>query len=96
MLRVDFETRSTVDLPKIGVSKYASHHTTDTWCMAYTFEDDEDADPEIWIMGEPLPDKIRQYVMRGGLVGAWNAAFELAIWNKIMVVHCWSLSAVAR
>ena len=87
MLRVDFETRSTEDLPKIGVSKYASHHTTDTWCMAYTFEDDEDADPEIWIMGEPLPDKIRQYVMRGGLVGAWNAAFELAIWNKIMVVR---------
>ena len=85
MLRVDFETRSTVDLPKCGVHIYAAHHTTDVWCMAYTFEDDDE--PKLWVRGEPLPSKIRKYVADGGLVGAWNAAFELAIWNTIMTAR---------
>lgn len=45
VLSIDFETRSTVDLKKSGVYVYAQHPTTDIWCMAWAFDDEE---PEIW------------------------------------------------
>ena len=81
MLRIDFETRSKVDLPKRGVHIYAEDPSTDAWCMAYAFDDQP---VELWVMGEDLPANIRKHVEAGGLLGAWNAAFELAIWNHIM------------
>ena len=81
MLRIDFETRGVVDLPKRGVHIYAADDNTEVWCMAYAFGDEP---VEIWVAGEVLPNRIAQYVEDGGLVGAWNAAFELAIWNTIM------------
>ena len=40
-LRIDFETRSTVDLKKTGVYPYAEHESTDIWCMAWAFDDEE-------------------------------------------------------
>lgn len=46
---VDFETRSVVDLSAVGVYPYAAHPSTDIWCMAYAFDDEE---PEIWHNGE--------------------------------------------
>jgi DNA polymerase len=45
VLQIDFETRSTVDLGRAGVYKYAQHPTTDVLCMAYAFDDGE---VEIW------------------------------------------------
>jgi hypothetical protein len=51
-LSIDFETRSTVNLPKAGVYVYAADPTTDIWCMAWAFDDEE---PEIWTPGSPLP-----------------------------------------
>lgn len=86
-LRVDFETRSTIDLPKRGVHIYADDPNTDAWCMAYAFDDEP---VELWVMGEDLPVNIREHIQGGGLLGAWNASFELAIWNNIMVPrHNW-------
>ena len=82
ILRVDFETRSTIDLPKRGVHIYAADPSTDAWCMAYAFDDEP---VELWVMGEDLPASIREHIEGGGLLGAWNASFELAIWNHIMV-----------
>jgi len=84
ILRADFETRSIIDLPKTGVNIYADHPYTDAWCMAYAFNDEP---VKIWIKGEPLPARIEAHIIDGGLFGAWNAHFELAIWNKIMVVR---------
>lgn len=82
MLRIDYETLSPVDLKKTGLHIYADHPETDAWCMGYAFDDEE---VQIWIAGEELPERIRKHVEDGGLVGAWNATFELQIWNKIMV-----------
>jgi DNA polymerase len=45
VLSIDFETRSTVDLKKSGVYRYAEDPTTDIWCVAWAFDDEE---PEIW------------------------------------------------
>lgn len=84
-LHIDFETRSTVDLKAAGLDNYAKHATTDVWCMAWVF-----GDREIFVWSkEPdhnvCPRTIRKHVEEGGIVIAHNAAFELAIWNHIMV-----------
>lgn len=86
VLFIDFETRSTVNIKKAGADVYARHPSTDAWCMGYAVNDmpvdlttrqsgwDEwsAADFADWPMGEMT------FV-------AHNAAFELAIWNHIMV-----------
>lgn len=82
ILSIDFETRSTENLKKIGVYKYAEHPMTDVWCMAYAFDDE---DPRIWVPGVPLRDRFVEHVLAGGEIRAWNAAFERIIWREIMV-----------
>ena len=82
ILRGDFETRATVDLPKQGVNIYAAHPDTDAWCLGYAFNYEP---VEIWVMGEPCPERVRKHIEAGGLFSAWNAHFEIAIWNQIMV-----------
>ena len=77
-LHIDFETRSVLDLKEVGLWNYARHPSTDVWCMAWAFGEDE---PEVWVPGShgPLPD-----VTGKVQVIAHNAPFELEIWNEIM------------
>ena len=86
VLHADFETRSTLDLKQVGLDNYAKHQTTDVWCVAFAFDD-----APIVVIPYSLQD-LRQdagsflgHVAQGGIVKAHNAAFELAIWNEIMV-----------
>lgn len=81
ILNVDFETRSAVDLKKVGTHDYAMHSTTDAWCMAWALGDDP---VNVWRLGEPLPDPVFDHVLNGGEVHAWNAAFERVIWRDVM------------
>lgn len=85
-LHIDFETRSTVDLKAAGLDNYAKHPTTDVWCMAYALGDDP-APIGLWAPGvdDDDTDGLKDYVRKGGIVIAHNAAFELAIWNHVMV-----------
>lgn len=78
---IDFETRSTVDLRRTGVYRYAQDASTDVWCMAYAFDDE---DPAVWKPGEPLPVALVQYIEQCGELRAWNAQFERTIWNAIL------------
>jgi DNA polymerase len=34
---IDFETKSVLDLPKVGAAKLAEHPSTDFWCVCFTF-----------------------------------------------------------
>jgi DNA polymerase len=81
-LHIDFETRSTVDLKTAGVHAYADHFETDVWCMAFAMGED---DVEVWVPGRGLEREIIRWIEKGGIVVAHNAAFELAIWNRLMV-----------
>lgn len=81
VLHEDFETRSPVDLKKTGVHVYAEHPDTDVWCMAYAFDDEP---PEIWLKGQPIPPRVKAHYEAGGQVTCHNAAFELAIHQRIM------------
>lgn len=77
---VDFESRSTVDLRETGVYVYAADPTTDLWCMAYSFGDEE---PKIWRPGLPFPERLRDHIATGGEMRAHNAAFERIMWREI-------------
>lgn len=78
---VDFETRSAVDLRKTGVYVYATDASTDVWCMAYSWDGE---DVRVWRPGDPIDPKLEDWIVEGGKLQAFNAAFERIIWNKIM------------
>jgi DNA polymerase len=84
VLRIDFETRSALDLQDCGVYVYAQHPSTDIWCMAWAFDEDE---PEIWFSGMPVPQRVIDHVKAGGEIHAWNANFERLIWRYILSVR---------
>ena len=79
-LHIDFEGRSAVDLKTAGVHRYAEHHSTGIWCMAWALGDKRG----IWKEGEYFPKEVLDHVTMGGRVIAHNAAFERAIWNKVL------------
>lgn len=79
-LSLDWETRSVADLPKTGLDNYARHPTTDIVCAAWAFDGDE---PQTWLPGQPCPPEIVAHVRADGIVRAWNAAFEIAIWHAV-------------
>lgn len=81
IVSVDFETRSAVDLRKTGVYIYADDPSTDVWCMAYAFDDEE---PKVWTPADPIDTRLEDYIVEGGKLRAFNSSFERVIWNKIM------------
>jgi len=80
-LHIDFETRSTVDLKKHGLSRYADPSKTEVICMAWAFNDDE---PVIWLPADPMPLEISEHINEAGTVVAHNAIFEFRIWNNVL------------
>lgn len=82
-VHIDFETKSACDLKKCGADIYARHESTDVWCMAYAFDDEE---PELWV-NKPgtAPIDVLLAVENGATIMAHNAPFELAIWNRALV-----------
>jgi DNA polymerase bacteriophage-type len=80
-LSIDFETRSTVDLTKTGVYRYAEDPTTDIVCMAYAFGDE---DVRVWVPGDDRPAWFDAHVKAGGELRAHNAQFERIMWREIL------------
>lgn len=78
----DFETRSELDLKKVGLYRYARHPSTDVWCFAYALGNDE---PRLWLPGQDCPAELAAHVKAGGPLYAWNVGFEYEIWQEIMV-----------
>ena len=83
---IDFETRSTVDLKSAGARKYAQHPDTRVLCLFVAVGPAE----AIWVPGMPIPPILADAIERGEIIQAWNAGFEIAIWQEIMVKrHGW-------
>jgi DNA polymerase len=79
---IDFESRSTIDLPKTGVYVYAKHKTTDLWCMSWSIGD---GPIRSWRPGMDFPPQLRIHIEAGLPLFAHNAAFERVMWNEIGV-----------
>ncbi|HUD75288.1 MAG TPA: DNA polymerase [Terracidiphilus sp.] len=88
-LGIDFETFSEVDLKKAGLHNYATDPSTGVHCLSYgpSPADTGSAVEHIktWVEGEPFPEDLKVHIAQGGIITAWNAAFELAIWNLCCV-----------
>jgi DNA polymerase len=84
ILHIDFETASAVDLKIRGQDVYARDPSTRINCMAWAFDDHE---PQIWRPGDPFPLLVQNHVNQDGEVWAYNASFEIAIWNHCLLVR---------
>lgn len=82
MIACDYETYSACDLKTAGLDNYARHESTGIHCFSWG------SDPfeiQTWHEGEPFPEELREYVAKGGIFTAWNAAFEIALWRYCAV-----------
>lgn len=80
ILHLDFETRSDLDLRRVGLHQYARGKNTDLMCAAFAFDDEPVV---LWRPGGILPDRFIKHVESGGLVYAHNATFEQEMTNNV-------------
>ena len=79
---IDFESRSESDIRRSGASKYTKHESTVPLCLAIEIT----GGPEVlWLPDDPMPECLKQVVESGGTLNAFNAAFEKAFWDNVMV-----------
>jgi len=92
--RIDFETRSDVDLIKHGVYVYTDSPHCDCLMAAYQIDD---GPVQTWLRGQPCPDDLRVAVESGCTIHAHNAAFERIMWWRIMTPrYGWPLPAIEQ
>jgi hypothetical protein len=81
---IDFETASAFDLRAVGTVRYATDITTRALVLAYAIGDGPvltwhaDGRTLDW---NNAPNELRTAVESGGVLAAWNASFDSAIWN---------------
>ena len=80
ILFMDFETKSDVDLKKAGAHKYARDPSTRPLLLSWAFDNEPVKVHEFWWL-QPIPERIIEHIKAGGIVVAWNIAFDRLIWN---------------
>ena len=85
-ISIDFETYSECDIKTAGGYNYAAHPSTEVLCMAWAIDDEE---PQLWLPGDPIPQRLSDALDGAGQIWAWNAAFERAVWHHQMHKHGW-------
>ena len=62
--------------------RYATDHSTDVYMMGYGFSD---GPIKVWVNdGTPFPQEVTEHYCAGGLIHAWNAAFERLIFWYVL------------
>jgi DNA polymerase len=78
----DYETRSTLDLRKVGAWRYSRHSQTDVWCCAHCVDDGE---IKLWTPGDPVPAEFTEAATDPDwIVVAFNDGFERLIEQHIL------------
>src|SRR3990167_2053107 len=80
-IHLDFETRSDVDLKKVGAWAYARHPSTEIMCMAYCL--DGETEPHILTWADVQAPRATAFI-KDALIVAHSAHFEYAIYNYIL------------
>jgi DNA polymerase bacteriophage-type len=78
-LYLDFETRSILDVKKVGAWAYASHPSTDITCMGFARDDGP-----IHLRRRETLSNYADYFHEGSLITAHSVQFEYAIWHFIL------------
>jgi len=76
VLSWDYETRSPINLITHGAYVYATDPGTGIYNLGWAFNDEP---PQVWHPGEPFPQRMVDHINNGGIIQAWNAAFERLI-----------------
>lgn len=76
---LDFETRSDLDLRKVGLHVYARGKNTDILCAGYAFDNEA---VYLWWPGDPFPQRLADHIKQGGEIHAHNANFEFELANN--------------
>src|SRR4030095_8686271 len=85
----DSETRSTLDLTKVGVHRYARCPDTDVICT--TWAKAGDGKVKLWKRGELPPPELMHAVGAGARCFAHNMEFDFVIWNEVLARrHGWT------
>lgn len=79
---LDFETASTCDLKKAGAWRYAEDPTTEVICAGFSLDEGE---VQVWLPGQSQDALAALAADESVTFVAHNAAFEKAIWRRIMV-----------
>ena len=82
-LFLDFETYSESDINKTGAFKYVDHPSTTPLCLSYKINNER---TQIWTANSVAPQDLRDAVetvlLGQGDAYAFNATFDLLVWNK--------------
>ena len=83
-VHVDIESYSEIDLPKVGVYRYAEHESTEILMLAYQIEDQPIVFHDLYA-AEELPDEL-EYVLCNpeNKLWAFNAQFERVMINEVL------------
>lgn len=99
-VRLDYETRSELDLKKVGAHKYASHHSTDILMVAWKFDGDDEV--HFWdrTMSDEKLNELKDILRdKKILKRAFNAQFERLITKYVLGIKTpywvWRCSMVA-
>lgn len=68
-------------LRAVGAAVYAEHPSTEVLSLAYNLKDGAGA--RLWLPGMPPPQDLFDHISNGGLLEAWNSAFEWHIWDNV-------------
>jgi DNA polymerase len=95
ILHRDIETRSTLDLPRVGIWRYAIDPTTDVWLVCYAVDN---GPVEEWRRGQAVPDAFLLAAANSDwLVMAHNDQFERLIEQHILAPrYGWPLVPIER
>jgi DNA polymerase bacteriophage-type len=76
---LDFETRSKLDVRKVGALRYAEDPSTTILCLTFKIGNLK----RLWKSGDPAPEELLSHIRLGGVIKAHNALFETAIWHYV-------------
>jgi DNA polymerase len=87
-IRIDFETRSPVDIKTCGAHVYFEHPEARVLLGSY---DIDDGDVRRWELGQPCPPDLASAVAAGADIWAVNAAFEMLCFDWLHANAGWPL-----
>lgn len=74
-------TKTDPGLGAVGAPVYSEHPSTIVLCLAYDLTDGRG--PQLWTPADPLPFPLFHHILSGGILEAWNSAFEYHIWQNV-------------
>ena len=93
-LHIDFETRSTADLRKVGVYVYADDPSTEVLLACWAIDEEP---VQTWFKGTPVPAKLTAALADPTVtVCAHNAGFERLMLLKVLRSPHWPVPDLAR